>query len=185
MDLIEGVIKNKLSEKRLIHTLAVRDTALALAERWGANKEKTEVAALLHDYAKELKSEELIKIAQNNNLIASSFDLLQPQVLHGPVGSFLINKELNIQDREVLNAVASHTLGREEMSLLDKIIFIADMIEPGRSFQGVDKLRELVKHDLDEALIVAFDSTILFLITRNEIIHPQTIISRNSLLSGK
>ena len=184
MDLIEKV-KNKLSEKRFKHTLGVRDTALILAKRWGADREKAEMAALLHDYAKELGSEELIKIAKNNNLITNEFDLLQPQILHGPVGAFLIKEDFAIGDMEVLNAIAVHTLGRAEMSLLDKIIFIADMIEPDRSFQGVDKLRDLVDHNLDEALILAFDSTISFLIKKGKIIHPQTILSRNGLLSGK
>jgi len=175
-------VKRKLSKKRYEHTLGVRDKAIYLADRWGADKSKAEIAAYFHDWAKELKDEELLEMAVHYGINISLYDKLTPQVLHGMIGSYLVKDQFGINDEEILSAIAKHTLGAEEMSKLDKIIFIADMIEPGRDYPGVLRIRELVEESLDEAVLLGFDSTISLLIKKQKLIHPQTVLSRNCVL---
>jgi len=104
------------------------------------------------------------------------------ELIHGPLGAKIANACYGIDDLEVLDAIKYHTIGRENMSMLDKIIYIADYIEPGRSFPGVEEIREIVFLDLDDAIKKAMDNTILFLIKDNKLIHPDTINARNYML---
>ncbi|MFP3359373.1 bis(5'-nucleosyl)-tetraphosphatase (symmetrical) YqeK, partial [Planococcus sp. SIMBA_143] len=127
------------------------DTAVDLAARYGAAPQMTEIAAIFHDYAKFRPKEEMRQI-----IIDQSFneDLLEysSELWHAPVGAYLVRYEIGINDEEILNAIKYHTSGRPYMTLMDKCVFIADYIEPGRSFPGVDEVREVVQKDLDQAI---------------------------------
>lgn len=102
---------------------------------------------------------------------------------HSVIGSFVIQDVFNIQDMDIINAVRYHTTGRENMSTLEKIIFMADMIEEGRNFPGVDELRKLsFNGQLDKALITSFNNTIKFVIENNQLIHPRSVSARNYLM---
>lgn len=175
-------VREHLSPKRFQHTLGVKDTAIYLARLWKADESKAEIAALLHDWAKEYTDADLLKYAKEFNLPLSEFDTVTPQILHGHVGARMVSERFKIYDFDILSAITYHTLGADNMSLLDKIIFLADMIEPGRDFPEVVRLRELAERNIDEALLAGFDSTINFLLLRKAIIHPQTISSRNHLI---
>lgn len=129
--------------------MRVAQTAQRLAEIHGYNQpEKAYLAGLLHDLARELSEEQLLLIAQQHQLKIPK----NPILLHGEIGRILTQEHLAINDPDILNAIANHTLGRKEMGLLEKIIFIADFIEPERNFTEAKKIRETAKIDLNKAV---------------------------------
>ena len=178
--LIEAV-SSQMPEKRWIHTQGVMDTAVRLAEQYGADPVKADLAAILHDVAKYWPVQRLRDVLSENRL---NDELLQheKQLWHAEVGAFVAEKDYGITDPEILDAIRFHTSGRVGMTLLDKVVCLADYIEPGRDFPGVHNIRELANHSLDEALAAGFDSTISFLVSRRQIIYPLTVLARNDLI---
>jgi predicted HD superfamily hydrolase involved in NAD metabolism len=178
---IREAVRAQMPERRWRHTLGVVESALALAERYGADAERAELAAYLHDYAKfwpiDRQRQTLIDAQLPQDLLA-----YDPQLLHAPVGAYAVQRDLGIEDAEVLDAVRWHTSGREGMTLLDKIICLADYIEPGRNYPGVDDIRKIAEISLERALVAGFDSTIRFLMDQGKPIYPLTVLARNSLL---
>ncbi|KKM11190.1 hypothetical protein SY88_09875 [Clostridiales bacterium PH28_bin88] len=164
------------------HSLRVELAARDLAVRYGADVERAALAGLLHDYARDLPEEQLKEMAIANNLISHPVDFLLPVLLHAPVGAYLVSRDLGILDQEILDAIARHTIGNPTMSVMEKVIFLADMIEPGRSFPGADDLRRTAEQDLDKAMLAAFDSALSYVISRGSLIHPVTVEARNNLL---
>lgn len=177
-------IKEVLPEKRYIHTLGVAETAVRLAETYGADKEKAELAALLHDMAKYRDRDEMKRIIQNEPLDLRLL-LFHHELWHAPVGAYLCEKELGITDREVLDAIMYHTTGRAGMPLLEKIIYIADYIEPGRKFAGVERVREVAFEDLEKAMRRAATQSIQFLMEKKQRVFPETLECYNDLLLQK
>lgn len=176
-------IEERLSPDRFAHSLRVVDKALDLAKqsRCSLDLEKLRLAALLHDYAKDMPPEELLSIAFEHGLVTAEAEKVQPDLLHGAVGAFLCRRDLGMSaaDEEILHAIRYHTTGCEKMSLLDKIVYLADLLEPGRTFAGVDELRRICEDDLDAGLLFAFDSTIQYVLARKLLIHPLTVQARN------
>ncbi|NLG87351.1 MAG: HD domain-containing protein [Firmicutes bacterium] len=179
---IKAKLKRSLTAHRYAHTLGVADAAVQLAQRYGGNEDKAYCAGLLHDCAKGLGNEELLQTALAFGIVRDDIERACPDLLHGPVGAMLAWKEFSIDDTEILTAVALHTLGAEKMGLLAKIIYIADYIEPNRSFPGVDDLRTLAQQNLDQAVLRAMDSTITYVLQQSLPLHPQTVRARNSML---
>jgi predicted HD superfamily hydrolase involved in NAD metabolism len=176
------IIRQRLSPKRLEHSIQVAAVARKLAERYRLDHEKAYLTGLLHDYAKGIPSKDLLIIAEENQLIESEEDRLIPDILHAPVGACLLEKELGIEDREILKAVRLHTMGAVDMNDFDKIIFLADMLEPGRDYPGMERLNCLSMRNLDEAMQFGLDSTIKYLIDQKRLLHPRTIEVRNEFL---
>lgn len=178
------IVKQQLTEHRYQHTLGVMETAIELAKRFGANQQKAELAAIFHDYAKFRPKNEMKQIIIEQNM---SQDLLlhNTELWHAPVGAYLVEFEVGIKDVEVLDAIKYHTSGRIKMTLLEKIIFLADYIEPGRHFPGVVEVREVAGMDLDIALILSLRNTIQFLLGKTQAVYPDTILTYNALLLGK
>ena len=172
-ELIEKV-SVQMSKKRLSHVLRVEETALELAKMYGVNLEKTSIAALLHDYAKERPDDESQDIIISENL---DLELLKfgNNIWHGPVGAVLIQKEAKIEDEDILSAVRNHTVGLIRMSTLEKIIFIADYTEPSRKFPGVEEARTLSREDLDEALRFSIQQTLTYLLKEKQLIYPKAV----------
>lgn len=171
-------IQDRMSQKRWQHVLGVEETAMTLAKKYHGDVSKAQLAALVHDYAKERSDEEFQTVIQTQN-----FDLALLEwnnaIWHGVVGTYFIQKELGIVDPDILQAVAYHTTGAAEMTLLDKIIYVADYIEPGRNFPGVDQARQLAMHDLDQAVAFATKQTLKHLIEKEQSIYPKTIETYN------
>ncbi|MCR4441253.1 MAG: bis(5'-nucleosyl)-tetraphosphatase (symmetrical) YqeK [Peptococcaceae bacterium] len=180
-----NIIKERLSPSRAAHSLRVVKTALKMADGKKVDKDKVYLAALLHDYAKDLPPQELLAVARQNHLLTCQAEEMQPDLLHGPVGAWLCRNDLRVDDEEVLLAIHYHTTGRVNMSMLDIIIYLADLVEPGRKYQGVDKLRSVCASDLARGMLCAFDSTIRYVLEREFLIHPLTIEARNWLLASK
>lgn len=177
-----NILKNRLSEHRFSHSLRVVDTALKLGDLLDLDKEKLWLASLFHDYAKDMPKDEILFLARENNLITCTAEELQPDLLHGPVGAFLCKQDLNFRDKDVLQAIYYHTTGHENMTSLDKIVYLSDLLEPGRKYEGIDELRKLCKDNLDNGLLYAFDSVLQYVLKRNFLIHPMTIKARNNLI---
>ncbi|MGO4887261.1 bis(5'-nucleosyl)-tetraphosphatase (symmetrical) YqeK [Anaerobacillus sp. MEB173] len=178
------IVKEHLTEHRYQHTIGVTDTAVILAQRFGADIEKAEIAGIFHDYAKFRPINEMIEVVKkelkHTDILAYSSELL-----HAPVGAYLVQKEVGIADDDVLNAIRYHTTGRVGMTTLEKVVFLADYIEPGRHFPGVDEVRLLAKDNLDEAVIQSLINTISFLMKKKQKVYPETLATYNELISQR
>ncbi len=179
---IIDILKRRLSPQRLQHSLGVANVARDMAQQYGSDPDKAYTIGLLHDYAKGMSGDALLVLANEHFLIEDQVESQVPDLLHAPVGAYLLMTELGIDDPEILQAVRVHTLGSPEMSLLDKIIFLADMIEPGRDFPGMERLQCLAKQDPDQAMLFALDSTIRYCLEQGRILHPRTVMVRNKFL---
>jgi predicted HD superfamily hydrolase involved in NAD metabolism len=181
----EEIVKKlslELSSKRFAHSLGVSQTAVEMAEIFGADVTKAQLAGILHDCARNLTSDQLLQMAKAFSIVVDDVDLCEPILLHAGVGAHLARTEYDIDDAEIGQAIAMHTVGGTDMKLLDKIIYLADFVEPNRNFPGVKELRLLAKKDLNQAMLAAFNHTIEYIITEQGLIHPATVKARNSLL---
>lgn len=179
---IRNEIRLKLSEKRFQHSLNVEIEAIKLSKLYSFDIEKAQIAAIAHDLAKAFSDEALIKMAQNYNIKIDEIQYNFPQLLHGSVAAHICSDKFGVCDPNVLNAITYHTTGRKNMSLLEKIIYLADVIEAGRYFPGIEDIRKMALMDIDNALILACNSTLIYLTKENYLIHPLSIEFRNSLL---
>ena len=179
-----SIVKEQLTEHRYQHTVGVMETAIILAKRYGANVHQAELAAIFHDYAKFRSKDEMKQIIIDQKMDPQLL-LFNSELWHAPVGAYLVRKEAKITDQEILDAIRYHTSGRPQMPLLEKIIYLADYIEPGRHFPGVHDVRKLAESDLDQALLAAIRNTILFLVNKNQPIYPDTFNTFNDLIKKK
>lgn len=155
--------KKRLSAKRYQHTLNVRRMAVKLAKRWGADPEKAALAALLHDTAKELPREEMLQILNDNAIMAENAQNRPSPVWHGICAAILAQTQWGVEDEEVLSAIRCHTTGKPGMSLLDEIVFLADMTSAERDYPEVDYLRKLEKEDIHRAMREALEMNLHWL----------------------
>ena len=177
-DEILDYLKQKLSKKRFHHTLGVAYTATALAMCYGADLRSAEIAGLLHDVAKPLNAEEELDFCKKHKLKISEFEKKNPFLLHGKIGSLIAKNKFGIEDEDILNAICHHTTGRPEMSLLEKIIYIADYIEPSRTVQpNLETIRKMAYEDIDGALILILKDTLEYLDKKGGAIDPMTKIT--------
>ena len=183
---IEKILKEMLPERRLRHSLNVAKCAVKLSEIYKCDKEKAEIAGLVHDCAKFFTDEQVEDCVKKFNIELDPLEVNNIALSHSIIGSYVAKEMFNIDDEEIINAIKYHTTGRENMSLLEKIIYISDLIEEGRNFPGVEELRNLTfSGKLEEALILSFNNTIKFVIDNNQLIHPRTVSARNYILSKK
>lgn len=178
------IVKEQLTDHRYQHTIGVMNSAITLAEQYGADVKKAETAAIFHDYAKFHPKEEMKMHILKQKMPADLLDY-NSELWHAPVGAYLVETKVGITDREVLEAIRYHTSGRENMSLLEKVVYLADYIEPGRHFPGVEEVRELALRDLDEALIQSVKNSILFLMKKNQPVYPLTLTMYNDLVMNR
>lgn len=179
---IKRSVENMLDNKRFRHSLNVEKEAERLGTLYGADINKCRIAAIAHDCAKKYSDEQLILSAKKFSISIDSIQALFPQLLHGPVASMICKQEFEIDDVDILNAVYYHTTGRSNMSILEKIIYIADVIEESRTFQGIDQIRKKVFEDINSALVLSCSHTLKYIIDNNYLIHPLTIECRNNLI---
>lgn len=175
-------MKDMLSRQRYMHSLGVRSMAGRLAKHLGLDEEKAKLAGLVHDCARDLPGERLLELADTYKLHIDQIERLEPRLLHAPVGAIMARYEFGIEDEEIQRAIRLHTTASLNMKPLDKVLYVADYVEPGRAFKGARELRELAFRDFDAAYIQALEQTILYLIKRGGLIHPRTIEARNDAL---
>lgn len=175
------IVKQQMRDKRYIHTIGVMETAIELAKQYGVDEEKAEMAAIFHDYAKCRPVSEMEEIIKRENL-PKDLLLYNKELWHAPVGAYLVEQEVGITDADILQAITYHTSGHEQMTMLDKVIYVADYIEPGRKFPGVEEARKLAREDLNQALLYALKHTIQFLMEKNQTIYPLTFQTYNAVI---
>ncbi len=166
----EEKLKKMLKPERFIHSLGVRDTAVKMAEIFGADIEKARISGLLHDNAKNMD-----KLYERCCDLEVELDELEKEnigLVHAKLGAETAKCEFGITDSEILNAIRWHTLGKPDMSLLEKIVFVADLVEPGRCFPDLEKLRKLAFSDIDKALLECVKATIKVNMKRGTPVHP-------------
>lgn len=186
MELIDEIkedLKNTLSERRYIHSLGVMEMAVELAKIYNVDEKKAELAGLLHDNAKEMTAEELLKYVADNNIEITEVERINTKILHGKVGADIAKKKYGIS-REIQEAIEYHTTTNPNMTTLDKIVFVADKIELNRKSDtyNIDAERELAKRDLDGAVIFIINSNITSLIAKDKLINEESIQTRNKLM---
>lgn len=170
----EDMVRQTLSPKRFQHTMNVKKLAVRMAQHYGVDTEKAALAAILHDSTKELPRTELLQIMQDNAIIKKGTQNRPEPVWHGICAAILAKTQWNVQDEEILSAIACHTTGKENMSKLDKILFLADMTSAERDYPGVEELRSLEMRNLDKAMIQALKMTISFVEQKNAIADPES-----------
>ena len=165
-----------LTDHRYTHSLGVVETAVKMAKLFGANTEKTEIAALLHDCAKQIPHNEQLELCRKYSIPLDKVKEKELGLLHAELGAYLAEHEFGITDSEILDAIRYHTLGRENMTDMEKILYLADIVEPNRKdFEGLSELRSMCFENLDRALLYGFGLTIAHTNRNGHILHNQTI----------
>lgn len=182
---ISEYVKSKLDEKRYNHTKRVVKKSKQLAKLYNAPIDKVKIGAYLHDVAKFYKVEDMLKLIGNKYPEVNEGIYHNSQLLHGFTAAEIAQNELEINDDEILEAVRYHTIGKADMSITAKIVYLADAIEDDRDWSGVVKARKLAEKNIDLAIIYELDKKIEYLIKKNSLIHPNTIAFRNDLLNKK
>ena len=175
-------LKENLMEKRYIHVLGVVETAKKLAKINDISEEKAEIAALAHDVAKNLSKEKMKEMMKENNITISELEENNSNLWHSIIAPIEAKAKLGIENEEILDSIRWHTTGKENMSILTKIIYIADMIEPNRNFNGIEDLRKITFDNLDAGVYSGLTHNIEFLLTKNLLIDENTIKARNYFL---
>ncbi len=172
-------LKGRLQEKRFNHSLGVMDMAQRLARHYNIDENEAQIAGLLHDCAKNMSNEELIQYCKDNGIEIDEIKLQTPGILHADVGADIAKKKFNVSD-EVEESIRFHTLANENMTELDKILYISDLIEDGRTLEGLDPIREMAFIDLDKALIMSLEYCMENVKQVGKNIHQQSIDALNA-----
>lgn len=183
---MRAILEEQLTPRRYLHSLGVADTAATLARRFGMNEDRARTAGLLHDCGRAYETAALPMEARRRGIPIGKIESAMPLLLHAYVGAYLIYEVYGVNDAAIAQAVWRHTVGGENMTALDKIIYYADMIEPSRAYPEVEHLRELARTaSLDEMMLVGLTESILFLAQKGGLIHPDTITARNELILAR
>lgn len=175
-------LKQKLSPARYEHTINVAMTAGELAVLHQADLKQVIMAALLHDYAREMQPAELLKLAKQAGWLVSEVEERIPMLLHGPVAAYLAAVEFKVEEPDVIQAIKYHTTGCAGMSKIAALIYVADMIEPGRDYPGLERLRRMARDNIWEALWQGLDDSILYVVSKGSLLHTLTVEARNYLI---
>ena len=176
------IIKSMMSENRYNHCVNVSKEAVKLAKRYGGDEEKAAVAGILHDITKEMPKEEQLQIMHDSGIILDDIQKNAPKLWHGISGSVYIKKHFGIEDEDILNAICYHTTGRAGMSLLEKIIFVADFTSEERTYKGVATMRKKSRKSLEDAMLYGFKFTFSDLSSRELAIHPDELACYNEIV---
>ncbi|MDO4268722.1 MAG: bis(5'-nucleosyl)-tetraphosphatase (symmetrical) YqeK [Eubacteriales bacterium] len=169
-------LKSKLDSMRYEHSISVSYTCIALAMRYGYDLEKAELAGLLHDCAKRYTDNELIARCRKHEIALSEAELKAPAVIHAKYGAWMAKNKFGIQDPEILDAIRCHTTGKPGMGILDKILYIADYIEPRRDrAANLPRMRHLAFQDLDQTMYEILSGTLAYLKGKGSFVDPMTV----------
>jgi len=176
---MKSKLEQMLPTKRYLHSIGVAQEAISLAKKYNINEQKAYIAGLLHDCAKYIDHDESIKILEQSGITVSIYEKMSSGLLHAPLGAIIAEKEFEIEDKEILSAIKNHTTGKANMSDLDKIIYLADLIEPGRKYTEMALLREKVYENLNIGMFYGLDFSIRYILYKKSLIHPNTIEAYN------
>ncbi len=175
------VIRPLLSEKRFHHSLCVAASAVELAEKYGGDTEKAYTAGILHDIMKDTEPRKQLQILENSGIILGSLDLAEPKLWHAKAGAAYVQDVLG-EAEDIVAAIACHTTAKGGMTLLDKILFLADFVSADRDYDGVEEMREATARSMEEGMDIALSFSIVDLAQRRRVIHPDTVEAYNELM---
>ncbi len=185
----QKIIKPHLSDKRYHHSCEVAKAAKRLAKKYGADPDKAEIAGILHDILKDTPKDEQLKIMDRFGIILNDIEAVTPNLWHQISGAAYVKNELNIDDPDIVDPIRWHTSGKKDMTLMEKIVFVADFISNDRDYKGVDKMRTIAKESLDKAIIEGLSFTISELAENGKAIVSDTFDAYNdavlSVMRGK
>jgi len=181
-DSLKAGLKKLLPQERYEHSLRVIVQAEELSRRYKVAEDKARLAALLHDCSRYLDREGMLKMARELGLKIDPIEELEPKLLHARLAADIAQQKFGVTDAEVLLAIKSHTVGRPQMSELEKVVYLADHIECGRDYPGVDQVRKLALTDMDQAILASTGNMIKHLLDLNLPIFEGTIETRNWFL---
>jgi len=182
-DNIINYLKTHLSNQRFVHTICCADLAAQLADIYGADKSKAYKAGLLHDAAKEISIAEMKAYIKKAGIYIDACMENNSALLHAYASSAMAKDVFNVSDEQILSAIMYHTTGRENMSLLEKIIFIADAADDSRTYDPqIKEWRELAKRNIDKAILKVLDFNIIKVVNRGFVLHENTVKARNYLV---
>ncbi len=182
-DEYRSLIKNRMGERRYIHSVNVAKAAVKLAQRYGADTEKAEIAGILHDCCKEIPKEEMLQIITSGGIILDAAEKSSSKLWHAIAGSVYVRDVLKIDDTDIINSIRYHTTGREGMSLLEKIIFVADFISDERNYNGVEIMRKKAYECLEDAMLFGLQFTLADLAKRKLPIHSNAVHCYNDTIN--
>lgn len=181
----KAVIRGLMGDYRYEHSVNVAKEAAELARLYGEDEEKAYTAGILHDITKEIPKDEQLKIISDGGIILDDVQKKAPKLWHSISGSVYVQTKLGITDEDIINAIRYHTTGRANMSLLEKIIYIADYTAEGREYNGVEIMREKSRVSLEEAMIFSFQYTFENLSSKEIAIHPDEVFAYNYIVLNK
>lgn len=176
------LLKKHLSPYRLHHSLEVAKTAKHLAEKYGCDAEKCYLAGLLHDIKKEADKDEVFSLSEKYSIEMTELENRAKKLWHAIVGAYYIKNEVGIDDNDIFLAVRYHTTGRSNMSMIEKVLFVADFISSDRNYDGVEKIREKAECSLEDAMLEGLSFTVSELIEQHSAVHPDTIDAYNDII---
>ena len=177
----EEIIGKRMKSARFRHSKNVAKEAVRLAKKYGADVQKAEIAGILHDATKESTEEEQMELIERAGIELTELERSSHKLWHAISGSAFIQVELGIEDEDIINAIRYHTTGRKGMTLLDKVIFIADFTSADRDYEGVEMMRKIADKDLDEAVLEGMSFTMADLAQRKLTIAPDTFAGYNEM----
>lgn len=178
----KNIVRPFLGDKRYHHSVCVSESAGALAEKYGADVYKAEVAGILHDIMKDMPPEDQLMMMTRYDIILSDVERSAQKLWHAMLAAAYLENELQITDRDILNAVRYHTTARENMSLLEKVLFIADFISADRDYSGVETMRHAAQVSLEEAMLEGITFNLKDLAENYRPIHPDTVLAYNQIV---
>ena len=176
------VIKQNLDAYRFNHCLCVAECAKKLAEKYGCDAEKAYVAGILHDVTKNDSSEKHLDFFKEHNIKLTVVEMSNHKLFHAISGAYYVKNVLKNDDEDIFNAIRYHTTGRAGMSLLEKVIFIADFISDDRNYNGIDEIRRAAWENLEKAMMIGLDFTIKEIVGRRQTLHPDSVDLYNELI---
>ena len=182
---IEAYLSENLSPARFKHILGLRKTAVALAKRHGIDAAQADLAALLHDCAKERPDDELLALAKRNGLEIDEYEQQTPGLLHGKVAPFVAAEQFGVADEAVFDAMRCHSTGRAGMGPLDQLLFVADFCEPNRPYTAAEDVRELAERDLEAAVLEVMQFKLRKTLLKKQPVHPDSFHAYNALLAKR
>lgn len=174
-------VKNKLSDKRYMHSIGVMKKAQELAKKYGEDENKAKLVGLAHDIAKEMPKEEILEYIKTNHILVDEYEKENLGLLHGKIGACICREKYGFTE-DMQKAIEYHTTGSPQMDDFAKIIFVADKIEEGRKYVDLEKVKQKGEEGLDNLLLYELDNSIIHIIEKRNVMHPDTVITRNYFL---
>lgn len=184
LDVYNEILRKKLTEQRYNHSVNVSKKAVYLAKKYGADVKKAEIAGLLHDITKNTDEQEQLQVISEAGLALSDLEFANKKLWHAVSGAAYLKVKLNIDDEDILNAVKFHTTGRAGMSLLEKVVFVADMTSADRTSEESSKVKAIAEENLDKAVCLTAVSCIEYLTEKFAIIAPNTLAAYNDTVKS-